>query len=347
MKICIIIPSNKKCSPNNLAVNIAKYISADNSVDVLYLKNSSEDAINNSGFQYVIRKMRCFDFFNLNKYDVVHSHLFKPDVINALFSILYRPRRTKTISTVHSNIFLDLSGYIKNKTLSTIVSRAWIILLNKLDFRVVVSSSLGIAHKHKLRDFIAIPNGIKIINSNDYTNDTDQIDEAERFRVGVLTRLHPGKGIEDAFYLARNNNRVEVHIYGNGMLEQQCLDASEKYSNIYFHGYAKDVKSSYEKMDVFLMSSRHEGFGMTILEALNYKVPVICYNIPVFKEILGDGGYYYNNEVELIDIVNDYIENHRVIFQEQIERLKFFDEELMFAKYSKLYCGCLSENKMG
>jgi glycosyltransferase involved in cell wall biosynthesis len=36
------------------------------------------------------------------------------------------------------------------------------------------------------------------------------------------------------------------------------------------------------------MPSRSEGFGLTLIEAVQQKVPVICSDIVVFKEILND-----------------------------------------------------------
>lgn len=61
------------------------------------------------------------------------------------------------------------------------------------------------------------------------------------------------------------------------------------------HGYTQaDLNAVYNAFDVFVSTSRGEGFGLTIAEALACGVPVIAQNVSAIPEVVGPGG-------ELID----------------------------------------------
>lgn len=54
-------------------------------------------------------------------------------------------------------------------------------------------------------------------------------------------------------------------------------------------GYIHEVKENLLKGSVFMMTSRWEGFPMTITEALEMGLPVIAYDIPAMQPLVTDG----------------------------------------------------------
>jgi glycosyltransferase involved in cell wall biosynthesis len=48
----------------------------------------------------------------------------------------------------------------------------------------------------------------------------------------------------------------------------------------------------YRGADVFAFPSRHEGFGIPVLEAMAQGTPVVCSDIPVFREVGGDAARF-------------------------------------------------------
>jgi glycosyltransferase involved in cell wall biosynthesis len=42
---------------------------------------------------------------------------------------------------------------------------------------------------------------------------------------------------------------------------------------------------------VYLTSSKGESFGMTLIESMASRVPIVAYDLPVFREVLSNGEY--------------------------------------------------------
>ncbi len=60
-------------------------------------------------------------------------------------------------------------------------------------------------------------------------------------------------------------------------------------------GYVSDEEKAalYENAALYVQPSHYEGFGMPILEAMSYGVPVLCSDIAVFHEVAGDSALYF------------------------------------------------------
>ena len=70
---------------------------------------------------------------------------------------------------------------------------------------------------------------------------------------------------------------------------QKCgVWRSEKY-HIEFLGFQKDMESLYKKSEIFVLSSRYEGFGLVLIEAMSQGcAPIACDNKGRQMEIIGD-----------------------------------------------------------
>ena len=53
----------------------------------------------------------------------------------------------------------------------------------------------------------------------------------------------------------------------------------------YEEGDDANLLNFYKNASLYITLSNYEGFGLTLLEALKMKCPVVCSDIPVFKEI--------------------------------------------------------------
>jgi glycosyltransferase involved in cell wall biosynthesis len=71
---------------------------------------------------------------------------------------------------------------------------------------------------------------------------------------------------------------LQVLIVGDGPLRPDLQALAERLGvahAVRFAGYQDDVVSAYAAMDVFVLPSRDEGFGLVFLEAMAMGVPVV------------------------------------------------------------------------
>lgn len=66
--------------------------------------------------------------------------------------------------------------------------------------------------------------------------------------------------------------------------------------SVIFFGAASDVQLAnlYQNAKALVFPSLMEGFGLPAIEALSLGCPVICSDIPIFHEILGDNAIFFN-----------------------------------------------------
>jgi glycosyltransferase involved in cell wall biosynthesis len=79
---------------------------------------------------------------------------------------------------------------------------------------------------------------------------------------------------------------------------QKIVDMQKANLRIIQTGYVSDAEKSalYESSTLVSQLSHYEGFGMPVLEAMNYGKPVVCSDIEVFHEIAGDAVVYTDKD---------------------------------------------------
>ena len=50
----------------------------------------------------------------------------------------------------------------------------------------------------------------------------------------------------------------------------------------------------YQTASALLMASEGEGFGLPLIEAARYRLPIVTRNLPVFREVVGDNAFYFD-----------------------------------------------------
>lgn len=97
-----------------------------------------------------------------------------------------------------------------------------------------------------------------------------------------------------AFEKASINKEIKLLITSN--FSEASIERLERYSkNLVFTGNVSDKELVwlYENTEAVLFSSKYEGLGIPILDALIHEKPVIASNIPVFKEMAEDSFYFF------------------------------------------------------
>ncbi|SFW19745.1 Glycosyltransferase involved in cell wall bisynthesis [Prevotellaceae bacterium HUN156] len=118
--------------------------------------------------------------------------------------------------------------------------------------------------------------------------------------VGRFSRLHKGFDllIEAFRIFAEQNSEWTLNIVGEGVEEplyRQLIAEYHLENRITIHPFTNHIQQYYHDAQVYVLSSRWEGFGLVLVEAMAHGLPVISSNLPTSQEIMGDFGLYFIN----------------------------------------------------
>lgn len=118
--------------------------------------------------------------------------------------------------------------------------------------------------------------------------------------VGRFSRQHKGFDLLiEAFHLfSKKNQDWTLDIVGEGVEENLYRELIKKYSleeRVTIHPFTNHVQTYYSNAQVYVLSSRWEGFGLVLIEAMAHGLPVVSSDLPTSKEIMGDFGLYFKN----------------------------------------------------
>ena len=120
-----------------------------------------------------------------------------------------------------------------------------------------------------------------------------------------LGTLEPRKnlfGLLEAYRISPELNQKYSLVLAGGMdwkfedIKQKITLMQQSGLSVIHCGYVdRDERAAlYQEASLFTLPSHEEGFGMPILEAMQYGVPVAISDIPVFHEVAGSGAVYFN-----------------------------------------------------
>ena len=262
--------------------------------------------------------LKVLHYAQKNEFDILHSHGYKGNVAFGLMP--KRLRKLPLISTLHG--WTSVSGFSKNRVYE------WLdlISLKYIDAVVLVSEAMKSHSKFKGRkgiNFHVIHNGIPIpaAQFNDSTNQPfnqsrtqttnssyltiqpfDSLDKTivefchGGFTIGSIGRLSTEKGyrylIEALHLLSKRGLDVRLVIIGDGyernFLEGLVADFELK-DRVMLPGYLADAKNYLPYFNLFVLSSLTEGLPITLLEAMQAKVPIVSTEVGGIPEVLQNG----------------------------------------------------------
>jgi glycosyltransferase involved in cell wall biosynthesis len=114
--------------------------------------------------------------------------------------------------------------------------------------------------------------------------------------------------------------------------------------NVVFSGHVtlEELIAYYHLASAFLCVSRHEGFGLPLIESMNFKIPVFALNKAAVPETLGGAGVliqelHHVKIAELIDVVLNDSDLVTEIIKTQNERLDYFTNQTLKNRLQELF----------
>ncbi len=163
--------------------------------------------------------------------------------------------------------------------------------------------------------------------------------------VGRFSRLHKGFDLLiEAFRLfAQQDGEWTLDIVGEGVEEPMYRELIRKYKlqdRITIHPFTNNIQQYYSAAQVYVLSSRWEGFGLVLVEAMAHGLPVISSDLPTSKEIMGDFGMYYING-DVNGLARQMLAATRLEWNEKsqqaIEISKRFDLDNIIGQWEKVF----------
>lgn len=174
--------------------------------------------------------------------------------------------------------------------------------------------------------------------------------QGDKPTVGIIGRIDRKKGqlqvLQAAQRLTEQGMSIEVLVLGDpttddpeSLTYQEQLEAFSNDNNmnpyVHFRSAIKEVEFFYKAIDVFVMASHGETFGMVTIESMLSGTPVVGTNSSGTPELLGHGElgslFEYENINDLHKCLNDVLNN-----KEQSQARAQKAQQISISQYSHL-----------
>ena len=167
--------------------------------------------------------------------------------------------------------------------------------LRHLD-RFVVLTEEDKAAWAELDNVVVIPNPLPFIEEHIHIKDAPQ-GKPQNKRILAVGRYAYQKGFDMLLTawseVEKRHSDWSLAIYGDGNREEYVSLAERlgiDMTRCHINPPTKDIRSEYADSSLFVMSSRFEGFGLVLIEAMSCALPVISFACPCGpKDIITDG----------------------------------------------------------
>lgn len=202
------------------------------------------------------------------------------DGLKGLFVPLYLSRKTPIIYERHT-----VKKVFESSEKSNLVNRLKYGFKNRLadwgsklfDKFIVLTNQN--ANEWPKADISVIPNPISF-----YTSDPSNLKSKKVISVGTMSHV---KGFDLLLKAWRTvidkHPDWELEIYGKPLLRNELVQLSQELgieNNVEFNDPVVDIEAKYRQASIYVLSSRFEGFGMVLIEAMACGLPCVSFNCP-------------------------------------------------------------------
>lgn len=347
MKIAFILSTCEPSGPFIVARDIINNIASGNDVSIYYIKESVAKLY----FKASAQKVDLFTKTDFSEYDIVHSHGFLGDY----YSYFNRKSIKIRVTTLHQEI-KPVYSFRYNLIIGTITEKVWFQFIKRADCIVTLTKLMSDKYKPMLKK-----SNIQFVHNGTTPQPLPLDDNVEtrmifNFKVkykiiGVCSRLVHGKGIDQLIEALAldEEKKFGMLLIGDGDEKHQLENLAKKLhvdERCLFLGYKTNAIDYFKYFDLYGMSSLSEGFGLCVIEAASQRVPVVCSNLPVFKELFEEDEINIFKLYDISSLLNALVKTDRnkEFLAEKIHSkyLKNYTAEIMAENYMKTYNNLLT-----
>lgn len=313
-----------------------------------------------AGYFHPVTSIRLSNIVAKGNFDIIHTHASKD-----LWLLV------PALKLVKVNIPLILTKHVGSFIIKKDFIHKW--LYNRLTYALAIST---VIQKNLLETcplekekVLLLHNGVDVDRFNTERTDRTLIRKELEIRddevlVGMLARFSPGKGHEEFLYAARELNKtyknLKYIIVGEASRGEnyyaetiQKLANDYKLNNLTFTGFRSDTENILSAMDIFVMPSHAEAFGIALIEAMAMGLPSVCANSDGLLDIAVDSVnsflFEVKNSDDLKKKISPLIESKELRLQfgkaARIRVIENFELELLTDKVIEIYKQAIEQNK--
>lgn len=281
----------------------------------------------------------------LNTLFFIKTLFCKPDVIICPSFIMPYLTREKTtyITVIHDlcslrpNEMSKYSQFIFNLSIK--------IAIKKANTIVTVSETI---RQELIKQFDISPERIKVVYNSiaeHFRNDKNNLEILTKYNIQKnnyilsVATLNKRKNIPELInaFESISNKYPDLKLVLVGGMGNENREKLTKHPNIIFTGYIpdEDIPTLYKNALLYVFPSLYEGFGTPIIEAQYTGCPLLCSDIPVFREVAGNGAEFAEPNADSITEKFEYLINNEQRRNELIELGKINIKRFSLDKISK------------
>lgn len=352
MKILHVITTIEKGGAENQLVILARQqIASGHEVHVLFLKGRDEllQEFSSAGVLVIenlrnltfIQQLKEIPVLRRHEFDVIHGHLPRAE----LYAMFLKKSFSKFVVSKHNTeLFFPKAPRVVSRFI------AWIVYL-QADQVICIS--------HAVRNFLEenaeLPVGsykVQIVYYGYISGNnckSELINPSGNLVIGCVARLTPQKDLStliEAMNLVKGTYPgVLLKIYGEGPDKSELLKLIKNLNLekvVALEGKTLDVHARMREMDLFVLPSKYEGFGLVLLEAMSEKIPIVAAANSAILEVLTPQYPFLfetSNVVDLSEKIRSVLgmKNKSQILEFLNSRLTFFDVVTMEKKICSVY----------
>ncbi|MCJ8208573.1 glycosyltransferase family 4 protein [Mucilaginibacter sp. RS28] len=296
MKIAFILPSLINKGPVIAVNNLIKFLDSKvEVVDVYYF----DEVKTPLPFKCSVRKIEKNEPIDFNNYDIIHSHTLRADLY--LFKFRNKIFSSKIVSTIHQDTFTCFKIRY-NIIVAFLLTSFWIRLHKSFDGVITISNDLERRYKRFLpKKITTIYNGCSIDNyqiSDSLKTSILNIKERGFKVLCSYATITKGKGLSQIIEVLEQLDDFAYIIIGEGPYLNELKKLVDKLilnNRVFFFPYIPAPYSYLRFIDVYMMPSYSEGFGLAMVEAALEEKSIVCSSIPSFHELFsGEEVTFFN-----------------------------------------------------